>query len=73
MGNRERIAGTDILGETVSKRFAFGPVVIQPERNVSITSRSSSGPMEGRWNGIWRITTAEKSRGLCRDSVPPGN
>src|SRR5215467_222522 len=43
------------LANSFSNRFALGPVVIHPERKVSMTSRSSSGPIEGRWNGTWRM------------------
>ena len=40
---------------SVSKRLALGPVVIHPERRDSITSCSSSGPIEGRKKGTSRI------------------
>ncbi len=35
----------------VSKRFAFGPVVTQPDFSVSTTSAISSSPISGRANG----------------------
>src|SRR5215831_19089425 len=44
-----------------SKRWVLGPVVSQPERRVSTTSASSSGPMLGRWKG----------RKLGRTGAPP--
>src|ERR1700690_2318374 len=34
-----------------SKRLAFGPVVIQPDRSVSMTSAISSSPISGSANG----------------------
>src|SRR6266851_7793095 len=42
---------------TRSKRFTFGPVVIQSDRRVSTTSAISSSPMHGGENGkkVFRI------------------
>src|SRR2546430_439789 len=34
-----------------SNSFVFGPVVTQPERSASVTSRTSSSSMSGRANG----------------------
>ena len=53
--DRQRVLRADILRQSFSKRLALGPVVIHPERRDSITSRSSSGPIEGRKKGTSRI------------------
>ncbi len=45
------------VANSVSNRLVFGPVVIQLDRNVSMTSAISSSPMQG----------GEKGRNVVRD------
>src|SRR5215475_3168119 len=50
-----------------SKRAVFGPVVSQPDLNVSMTSSISSFPIAGRLNGI---NESMHSFALCVQSPP---